>query len=171
MKKILSFLLIVCLVVVLLAGCSRSDSNGSGGENNNNVISSTAPEPSKDAVTLEQYKEKLEDVSEYVFTTEINTTKEELTLFPYQGLVSCGLTKESNVNVATFLEFDSVESADFIINDTIANNTSGYEEEKGKNFIKLTQDYVVIERVDKTVLITSTDNKDTTEAILNAIGY
>lgn len=170
MKKMLAFLLIVCLTAVLFAGCS-SDSGGNEVENNNNVIPSTAPEPSKDAVTLEQYKEKLDNVSEFVFTTEINTEEDGLSLFPYNGLRSCGLTKESNVNVATFLEFDSVESADFIINDTIANNTSGYDEETGKNFIKLTQDYVVIERVDKTVLITSTDNKDITEAIINAIGY
>lgn len=171
MKKILSLILIACFLALFVTGCSDTKSDDNADGDNDSVISTTEELPSKDELTVEKYKEKLENVTDYIFVTEVNTEKSDLSLFPYTGLESCALTSVDGVDTATFLVFDSEENAQKIIDETKANNTSGFDEEIGKNFVKITQDYVVVEKVGATVLTISCEDEGITKSIISATGY
>lgn len=170
MKKIITVLFCAVLICCLFSGCDSSD-NGENGGNGNSQISTTDSEPSKDELSAKEFEKRLNGVSSITFVTETQDDEKELSMFPYEGLVSCVMVSKDDVSIATFFEFDSDENAKRIIEDSKRSNSSDYTEETGKNFDKIQQGSVVIEQVGKTVVTITSEDKTVTDTILDVTGY
>lgn len=170
MKRLFTVFFCAVLICFAFSGCDSSG-NGENGGNGNSQISTTDSEPSKDELSAKDFEKKLNGVSNITFVTEIKEDKNNLSMFPYPGLVSCVMVSKDDVNIATFFEFDSDENAERIIEDSKRSNSSDYTEETGKNFDKIQQGSVVIEQVGKTVVTITSEDKTVTDTILDVTGY
>lgn len=170
MKRLFTVLFCAVLICCFFSGCDSSD-NGENGGNGNSQISTTDSEPSKDELSAKDFEKRLNGVSSITFVTETKEDKNDLSMFPYEGLVSCVMVSKDDVNIATFFEFDSDENAKRIIEDSKRSNSSDYTEETGKNFDKIQQGSVVIEQVGKTVVTITSEDKTVTDTILDVTGY
>ena len=170
MKRLFTVLFCAVLICCFFSGCG-SQNDGEVRGNNNSQISTSDNEPTKDELSAEDFEKKLNGVSDFSFVTETQDDEKELSMFPYEGLVSCVMVSKDDVNIATFFEFDSDENAKKIIEDSKRSNSSDYTEETGKNFDKIQQGSVVIEQVGKTVITITSEDKTVTDTILDVTGY
>ncbi len=141
---------------------------GDSGTNEGGIISSESEEITKEEITTEKFKEKLESIVEKQFYVKI---AESITDNPYEGLEGSAIVKSDNIVVASLDVYDSIENASAVIADVKGSNTAGYKREAGKNFEKISSENSLIEQVGKTILTVNTDDSEITEAILKAIRY
>lgn len=170
MKKLLSLFVVVLCIAVALCGCD-SDQSSNDNSNGDSQIVTTTTQPSKKSLSAEEFKKRIEGISSINFTTKVVTDADSLKMFPYVGLKAAVKANVDGSDIAIFYVFDTEENAKKVIEDARAMNYSGYEEEKGSNYDKLSQDASVVEQVDNTLITVSSDDQNVTDLILNALDY
>ncbi|MBQ9673154.1 MAG: hypothetical protein IJV39_00820 [Ruminococcus sp.] len=169
MKKIIAFAMLFVLIFSLV-GCG--DTNNDVMNNGNKTTEETTlAEPEKTELSAEDFISALGSSKEYEFKTELNSTVEDLALFPYTGLKYCVLVSLDDVSVASFFVFDNEENAQTVLDEAKSENTTGFDDTTGKNFESVKQGSVVIERVGTTVLNIAAEEEAVTQAILAATEY
>lgn len=139
-----------------------------GDGDNGGQIATEVEEKSKDEITVDDLKSRLESVVDYQFFVK---TTSDIKSSVYKGLNSTAIVKSDNIVIASLDVYDSEEDAMAVIADVKSANTTGYDTETGKNYESISSGKSFVERVGKTVLTVSADNSKLVDAIKEAIKY